>query len=45
MDHIFNIMLFPFRAGSSFVVIPCMFAFVCALFSLVYRLIRGKYNA
>ena len=44
MDHIVNIMLFPFTSRSFFLLFPGACAFVAALFALISRLIRGDFR-
>ncbi len=44
MDHIVNIMLFPFTSRTFFLLFPVACAYVAALFSLISRLIRGDYH-
>lgn len=44
MEHIFNIMLFPFTSNSFFLVFPSCCALVSALFGLIFRVVRGDYR-
>lgn len=43
LASLINITLYPFTSRTYFVILPCMLCFVSALFSLVYRMIRGRY--
>lgn len=43
MVHIFNIVLFPFTSRTFLVLFPCACTFVCSIFGLLYRLMRGEF--
>lgn len=44
MDSIFSLALFPFTSRTFLVLFPAACALVCAIFGLIYKLIRGDFR-
>lgn len=44
MDSIISLALFPFTSETFLVLFPAACSFVCAIFGLISRLIRGDFS-